>query len=299
MTVLWVNEVGGRNQTQGEGTQRRAKQIFDVFTDDRTHTPPQILAATGIPLLFAVCPWDSNLFAYDLQTDQNGENPFLWKVTIQYTSLSFGINGKTDPSQRDPNPTARPALIDIDTEEYMEAVLYDINGSPLRNSANDPFDPPFELQRYMPVIRITKNVASGSFDYSTIKDYNGAKNSDTFLGFSPGELRIWLRASREFEENQFFWKLEATIKVREITTVDIGEGPESRGGWFLDTYDIGFRARHGDGSYTILKDAHTGQQLQNPAFLRDGLEISPDDTPATLRFDIYPEENFAALGIIP
>lgn len=290
MAILSVWEIPGDEDSQDEQTARQSSRKFRVICDVTGHSPLEIRLAAGIPRVFDICPWDIGQFCVNSVARRDTENPFVWTVDIRYRTVS--LNG-TQPDQREEDPTERPAEIRVSSESYQKALIYDRDGYAIVNSAGDPFDPPPEIDERRAVITITKN--RPSYSLTTQEEYDGSVNSDTYLGFDPGTLRIDLSADTGYENGVYFWKVTANVKINRKVPRPPPPFPtgDDFGGWALEVYDAGYRTS--DGSH--IMDGK-GNAVTSPAFLDEGLEMSPGDDPTVLRFEVYREKAFADLELL-
>lgn len=306
MAIVSVNEITGREGGEDEEFKQTSTRLYLVLTDSATHTESDILSAAGLPVLFDVHPTLTGAMVIDRKARQstNEDEPFLWTASITYSSVS---KSKTDPATRSQNPTDRPAVLKISFEQREIGLYVDLEGDPIINSAGDPFDPPPTMEETIGIISITRNKAS--VDFAQYMDFNGATNEFTFMGFPPDTLKISLEAERTFEQQQYFFIVNATIRVRPF--YDLGVGADfvtTMGGWQLKLLDAGYRYIDAGNNYHNIVDDE-GNSLHKPYPLDgaggglvfgDPPKFVPSDRAVDPKdwYVVTKRRNFALLGLI-
>lgn len=306
MAILSVNEITGREGSEDEEYKQKSTRLYQVLTNSATHTETEILAAGGLPVLFDVHPSLTGAMVVNRNARQSSaeDDPTTWEVSIDYSSVS---RSKIDPAERSQNPTDRPAVLKIAFEQRERGLYVDLEGDAIVNSAREFFDPPLVTEETVGIITITRNIASVSF--ATYMDFNGATNSATFMGFAPDTLKIGLEAERSYEQGTYFFIVTATIKVRLIVPIDIGDGGfEDFGGWQSRPLDAGYRYADGTGTLHQITDDE-GNPVTKPIPLDGGgASLTPGDPPrfAPVHFIVNPKpwyvvtkrRNFSDLNLI-
>ena len=200
MSVTVVNESPeGRSfsfQRRGRKTVRTYTRTFDVFTDSGGTGQIEVALATGIPRMNAYYltadEYDTGAFVESIQPQQQGENPFHWKVTVNYSSdveqeltgASQGTSGSGGTSQGGgtiiADPLKRRPVVSFATRVRRGIAESDYS-DPVQayaNSAGEKFDPPVERDIYNLLITIQKNTET--FDEAVSWQYIDAVNEKAF-----------------------------------------------------------------------------------------------------------------------
>lgn len=215
MSIVSVDEIGGRSKDFSEDMSRKYVKRFRVVSDVMNESESVIEGAAGLPALFDPHPTDAGSLLISFTLDQDEEEPFFWTVECRYSPLTFGSSGgsniaRSDPAQRTEDPLARPAVITLDSDPYEKPAVRDIDGLPIVNSANDRFDPPLMKQASRPTFTISKNVAS--VDYLAWRTAHNTINSATYLGFTAGTLMLVKLSYRsQFENDLYFFECTAAF----------------------------------------------------------------------------------------
>jgi hypothetical protein len=125
-----------------------------------------ILASARCPKMLSQSPTDPSLFVVDIQTEQHGDSPQVFMVTVTYSNR-YEANGTANPNGSAftwiENPMQRPAVIEWGT--YTTREIYDMafNGSeklevPVITAAGEPILLEDDVDRR--VIMLSKNVQS-------------------------------------------------------------------------------------------------------------------------------------------
>ena len=99
---------------------------------------------------------------------QDSGAPRKWTIEAEYSSAP------TKDGDNETNPLLRPAEITWRSTQSREAIVKDVNGKAILNSAGDYFDPPVEVDRSRWTISVSKNVANVP---SYLLDYPDAVNN--------------------------------------------------------------------------------------------------------------------------
>jgi hypothetical protein len=112
------------------------------------------------------------------------------------------------------------------------------------------------------VLTIQKNRAS--FSQSVAIDYQDAINSDSFLGFSAGKVKVaGISATSQTENKVFFWAVTYEFHFR-------------REGWQVETLDQGRNCLILENLVPIFqRAAHDGQPIYNMPVARRSKKRSP------------------------
>lgn len=193
-----------------------AQLRFNAFTttpDDREDT---IRGSVLIPFEKSRHPYFGQLRCVGIDVSRKG--PVHYEVTADYASRPY--------KEGDPNnltPLDQPTQINFFPLTAEEPIEDDIDGKPLVTVNGEPLEgftrPISDLG-----VRLQKNF--GSFDPASFYMFIDSVNSDTFLGFPPGTLRIAsISADEQFFTNadnveQIYWSVSVEIHARKPYKVD-------------------------------------------------------------------------------
>lgn len=244
--------------------------------------------ATGVPRIGDGISGTS-LICTKLPTKAVGNSRTLFEVIAEYEVPKPGGGNQGSTTG---NPLDEPAEIRWGSSQSVANVDVDIHGTPITNSADEPFDPPPTQDIDDPVLYITRNEAS--FDPNILVTYRGAVNSDTFYGAPAGEARmIDLGAQRVIVGTTVaYWKVNYAIQFRRVhpnTTADKA--------WWLRQLNQGYRQKTSNGPPPVYDPADGQTQTASPIFLTTaGLKTNAAGA-NWLTFEIYRSVAFAPLGL--
>ena len=260
-----------------------------------TGTPiSQIEQAPGIPRAGESHPDFRGALVAQISVRQAEGEHEVWDVEVRYsTDLA---------KQLFDHPALKPPEISLTFSRSTRAIAYDITGNPISNSAGDPFGDPIEIDDSRPSIVIRRNFVY--FDLATAIKYKDAVNSDSFLGFGPGELKI-MRISankrRNEEKGYHWWQVEVEMEGRPTPSgINVAPGDPSPEGWDVIVVDQGRYAISGGAKVPIV-DAH-GKPVQHDVRLNGSGAPLPDNASPSSTvwrvFRVYPRLPFAALRLL-
>ena len=314
MSIKSVGEIWeSRKGTIDELSVRRYTRIFRVLTDDPLDGSKEIVTAvdpddgTSIPAMGST--WtdgtlqDQGARVFNIDPQQDSEDPVHWKVTVEYTS------GPPSGTNRDPSlfvaqsgqPLAFPPEVRFDFDTYRRGVINDIYGNPVLNAAGTPFSPGIEVDQHRLVIFIEWN----SINYNALQAayYIDSINNDTYLGLPPYSLKIrkWGGELR-YQDGQPFWRRQVELEVR-IDQLSISSDapatavPDS---FLFNILNAGHQI-YNSGTQQ-LEDARnpTNGQIYSsavPLSVDGGSVLTAREVPNYLQFHIYNEIAFGSLDI--
>lgn len=291
MAIVSVSEKTGARGGETEKGEFTYTRVFIVITDSGLVGSGFVRAATGIPrrgdIYATATEFDTSSFAKEISAEQDSENPRLWNVTVNYGTIS----PEEKAQQEEPNPILRPAVFSWSFQKAGRAVYKDINDKPIRNSAGEYFSPPPEIDDSRPVLVVNRN--EPSFNPSIAIDYQDAINSDSFLGFSAGKVKVAGIAAQSASEGQYsFWQVNYEFEFR-------------RDGWQLILEDLGRNRKWKTGD----PPAESGQLqpiLSGGVPVSDAVPLDGSGQPLAnpspsnrvpLPFDVYKSLPFASLSL--
>jgi hypothetical protein len=284
VTELYDSRNGSQELDHGR---RVYVRTFRVYTNALTDGPEVAIGATGlgIPTLTTAYPTDAGCLLKKVEANPDQNFPLTWIVKCNYDSVL------PDPTTQNQNPLSRPAKYVFGLQKYQEAQEEDQDGVPYQNSACQPFDPPYMVEKSRPTIEITKNFATFSFP-SVVSLYDSV-NDDTWNGFDPEIVKCdTVSVTQNWENGATYWECKYNLTI-------------NFDGWnSLNILDSGMYVRNcGESSsltdcscpLTILRDTF-GSPVNN-AQLLDGFGNLSTDGPHYLEFAPY--RRVAFTGLIP
>jgi len=262
---------------------------LDEGTDDDTETV--LAGATGInglPKEDDPHPRNPSLRCDDVQVDR--VSVLLYEAVCTYKSIPI-------PQDETGGPTELPVKITWDTIRSEEEIDEDADGNPLRQDGTEE-----------PILGVTRQVSDlvGIFE-KNIVDFNPVSfygyidrvNSDTFLGFPIGTLRIdHISAVLQKAQGATFWALTVKIQCRKPfkTTVDKA--------WYKRIMRQGFYERvpgvtqSGDPIIVRAGDG-AGKSVTSPVPLNANGQRLPEGSPAQWKeWRVYDSVAFASMGLL-
>lgn len=235
MGYVRVIEQNGRSGSVDAKFQRTYKRNFLVEVDGPTYGPYYAASATGIPRIFDPHNEDPYAFCTNLDPQQDPEDQFLFHITATYGysidgwTSGNGFGGTGNPyvdsqqaglpiADRVASPLSRPRDYDFDTiASGTEVVEFDVNGRPLLNTAGDPFNPPYTIEKpaLSLVVGLNSSDAPGNV-WAAYYNYLNA-SSMTIGPWTFGAKKARLRrvtAKRVNEQNISYWRWMIAFEIR-------------------------------------------------------------------------------------
>lgn len=277
MAVTYREEIAEARSAQNNKGIRTYTRGFRLITSAQSDGPYAVGSHASLPKIGSVHPEDS--LAWCVGLDVQNTDPWKgWTVTATYDS-TIELNE---------NPGFDPAEIEWDGENFEEALVYDLNGDAVLNSANDPFENAFR-ERSRRVVTVTVSVLAVPTWIITAED---AVNSGPFLldGITIPTKKAKLSAPRLGR-----WETRNGVRFRKMTmTIKL-----NKDGWNYQPLNAGYYQILAGGDHVRCR-ADDGTDVINPVPLSAvGVQlVSP--TPATATygdFDIYPALDFTTLPL--
>ena len=243
-----------------------------------------VLSASGVPAWGAAHPGDAGLFVWNKNSSRTDANTF--RVSVTYRTMR-GVWYPMAPGTTYSDVAPHISMV---TQSNQEMIQTDINGLPVVNINGEPFEQLMEDVND-PVITITRNFASWSFP--GVAAYRNAINSDTFLSFSPGQLRIF---SLSVQPN----RLGSGIEYYTGTVVmGARSDPPGQTGkaWWRRILNTGFYVKGSGGLITRALDDN-GEPTISPVLLDANGQKTNAAGATWLYFQTRPALPFAALNFI-
>lgn len=233
MAVIFIGEDPGGRRARNSAGLRSYTRVFKLKTTTKTESAYAVGSNASLPIIGSLFPDDSDCWCHSIDVENN--EPWAgWRVTAEYNS----------ENEISTDPTADPARIKWNTEQFQREAVFDINDYPILNSAGDPPDPPLWMDDTRRSVTVTKNMASVP---SWIISYQDSVNSDTFsvggVSIAVGVAKLQrVEVSELMRRNGVpFYEVQFDIQFQ-------------RDGWLLNYKDVGFRAKVGTQRKVILSD---------------------------------------------
>ena len=301
-----VDEEFGRSYTS----------TYEVVTNDATDGPALVLTATGLPAFGAPYSWYNTFddFAYcvggSATLRELKATRMLWTVTIKHEtpkSSKSGGKGATSrqPSTGSPNPISErqdpvnePWEISGSFAQYQRPATKDMFGDPIQNTVEEPFIPAIEVDDSRRTLVLRKNTAT--LNLGTWSDYSNTVNSDPMWGLLPRQVKLtqWSWSIRWYGPQKSY--------IENVYEFHISNDRDDQGnvvGWTHVILNEGFRklvdSQSDNPETRYQRIALKDQPTNKPTMLDDiGVPIVKGaEDPHYLKFKIYEERNFMALGI--
>ena len=169
MTLTWRavhNREGQYNLDFRQGPSATFRRLWLVAAPAGT-SEQTILGDSEAPKLGEELSEGSGIYCVQVRATPVGQT--LWHVEAEYTTP-----GREEYRRRDPNPLNWAARIRWSAVVMRMPVWYDRDGNPILNTAGEPFDPPLEVDRKLPVVEVRVNMP---YVPSWILGYREAINS--------------------------------------------------------------------------------------------------------------------------
>lgn len=264
-----------------------AVRIYDmVSTAPATDTEFDVMVALAQAGLVTEAPHPTLGTAYrikDIARKQVSMN--YWTATVTYKTPAFDSQNPNDQA-----PWNQPATVDADDSSVDGALDEDINGNPIVTANNEPIE---GLTRPFSdfVLRIRKNfLYFTSAGYYTYKD---AVNSDVYLGFPPGVLRVTgLTAQELIHDNQRYAAVTAMVTARKPYRTTYERA------WWARVRHEGYYVRESAGSDVIYHALDSlGQKVSKPVLLdADGVRVPDGGSAHWLEFEIFESVPLSGMG---
>lgn len=304
MAVIYVDELfssGITTATDEKGLiTATATRNFNAFVNNPADNEGIVKFSPLIPADKSPHPYFHGLRCNNVSVQRRGALHF--EVSVSYESPPYK---NPDENGQEQGPLAQPTQINYFSITSEEAIEQDRTGKPIVTKNGEPIEgitrPISDLG-----IRLQKNFAS--FDPATFYLYSDCVNSDTFLGFPPGTLRIAsIQADEQFytDENGneiVYFSVQVEIHARKPYQVPAAQAWYKRvrhEGYYIRTTLVtpagvlfpAVKALDREGmpvSKPVLLDS-SGFQLQIPT---NALTVTAD----YLLFEVFEQISFASMG---
>lgn len=296
MPVINIKEDWEKRTVEETLDERTAARIFTVEFDegDNPVIRPLLALLATTPTLSV--PQKGNHYPGDdflrvvKRTVKTYQGPLVYEVTCSYLHRW----GERDESAED--PLIKKPEISWLSAVTNEPIDRDIEGYAIMNSAGEAFDPPITREVYDLVLRYVRN--ERNFNPRNASEYEGAINSDSFLGLAEGMVMCTVFDGQKIydETRGDYYQVTYEFQIR-------------YDGWKRKIFDKGFGeylGKNEDGSpdWKEFLDEN-GHKLSEPAYLDGNGRRLPGETnlvhylenAVKLEFDLYRKKPFSALKI--
>jgi hypothetical protein len=294
MAILSVDEITGATSSVNDKGETEYTRLFRVVTSSPLVANLAVRTAAKIPKIGDVyattTEFDATSLCRRVQPQQDSEAPRVWEVRVEYGPP------EAESGQQNPNPLLRSAVVAWGFTQASRPVWKDKDGKPIQNSAGDWYDPPPEIDDSRPVLTVSRN--EPAFNSSIAIAYQDAINSDSFMGFSPGQAKVaGISATSQTENNFFFWSVTYEFHFRrdgwQVSILDAGRNYKTQDGNLAPIPQLGVKE---DGTTFPMKNTAVPEPIPLDGA---GLPIrSPNPSNVKYRdFKVYRELPFANLGV--
>jgi len=279
---MWSRQSGSVESPDGK--QRRASFVraFTV-TLDATDSIEESLNASGLPLVNDKYP--GTLFVICRRLTPTRISPVLAMVQADYA-------GEVGKGGVDDSPTSNEVVITWRSSITDQEIDQDINGNPIVTKNNEPI---YGITERIvdQMVTIERNFLA--INIYSISDYLRSRNSDSFLGWPPGTVRIMdYSATNVITDGAAgFWRVQATFECRfpYNTTADRA--------WWKRVRHEGFLVRPSASEDPIIARDTEGSPLTQMTLLKeDGTKETDPANAHWLEFETTAALPYSALGLI-
>jgi len=162
-----------------DNTAATRTRTFQIITDNAADDESVILLDSRVPIRYAAHPLDTNFTVRNRSLERQGESFIEWLLTVEYSDAPpTEQDQENQAKQLEPNPLARPAVIEWEWLPRDVSIHRDINGTPIVTSAKRPYEAGVVVATvYDAVAIVTKNVAVVPLWFV---NYQGAVNNSPF-----------------------------------------------------------------------------------------------------------------------
>lgn len=306
MAVLSVHELPQTGSDDNDGS-ISAVRTFRVETDSKYDTWQTVRASSLLPRPADAYPGTSSLVVLSRSGQQNESRRESWTVTVNY-GIRKNEDGTPSEGGSVTSSFENPEY-SVSSETIYEYRNVDLDGRPIKNSANELFVPPLEFPVNIGVYTIVRYMTT--YDTAQAQSYRNRVNSSpftingvtgsTFSFFSGTALLTKYDGSRHYSADfgGYYWQV----------TFEIKEHPD-KNGWRKKLLDQGFMEKDesnpaaGGGSQAPNKPivGKNGLPLNVPVLLDgNGKPLpaggEPHFVPDGLGFKIYEEKDFSVLPL--
>lgn len=277
MAVSYLGEEPTARTGTTNGFVRTYARQFKLETSLQSEGPVAVGSHASLPRIGSAHPEDPGAWCNSL-TPKCVAGWKAWVVDASYSS----------EREMNEDPTAEPAIITWNSEQFQAPAVKDRNGDSICNSAGDPFDPPLQGDDSRRVVTVTKNVPNVP---PWILAYQDAVNSDAFslegvtIAVGKAKMQAVAVGERQFRNDVSFRVVSFTLHLQ-------------KNGWNLKPLDAGFRKLVGAVREVIIGD--DDEPVPAPVPLDGSGDVLTDPSTTNnvfLDFEYYAELPFSVLPL--
>lgn len=278
------------NDASGDATAHRVWTRKFLVLYDEVVASAEALDAPDIPTRWSPHPLDFRMLASDAKASKWKSDPLTHIVEVTYDSQT----GAED--RGDDDPLARPATIETDFIAYQKPLVYDKDGNAVLNSAKDPFDPPAQIEDSRIILKFTRFEAS--LDVARSLAYRNAVNTDSFWGFSAGEVMcMYIKQTRHFENAIEYWQTSYEFHVKENGSLNSDGTDTPYLGWDIVIPDMGYNEVGANGKRYMIHEDNSTRPVSVPVRLNGaGLQLRPPNAPSSKTWFLIFRPNYRYLS---
>lgn len=216
MAVVLINEITGRDGSRDVDTNRRYRRTWLMRTSVPDDGVDVVLAASPVarndPYEYVntsgevpTTVKDPLMVCIDVRASQdNANDPRDWRLTAEYVGID--------------DPLAQPAEVEYNPTRYQKSLVVDLDGKPVVNAANDPFETGITVDRTRFTLTISKPVLD--WDPVAALEFQDSVNQETFVptvgkpGFPAKTCKLTWGAKRVRRAgNTFYWLRTSVIDI--------------------------------------------------------------------------------------
>ena len=227
---------GDRAATLDVGAGKAYTQRFRVETNNQNDGPATVIAQLGYYygqkylIGYPGGGLDFDQFAYlnSIHLDSDSEDGLFWIATFSYAWYDASTVG----GGKEQNPLDMPIEVNWGWRDYEMVIEVDIDGKPVLNTANDPYDPPVMIPDPRRTMTVVRNEATISF--GLIDQYHNAINTDNWAGVQPFFAHCLSITPKNTFHQLVGWYYQVTyefefISPRQAATIGSSGGGETQG----------------------------------------------------------------------
>lgn len=216
----------------------------------------------------------------------NRSAQLTWDANLTYRTPEFDQN---DPDPNNAYPWDQPTKVDYFDVSETGPVEEDVNGDPIATVNNEQYE---GLTREYEDVGISLKRAFLTFTGPSYYTYRGRVNSDEFLGFPAGTLRITSIVANEADhDGQKYYDVTVKIAARKpIRTTDDKA-------WYLRVLHQGYYVRAAANDPPERATVRHNEYAVKPVYLDDdGLKLADGATPVWKEYEIYESVAFSGMN---
>lgn len=289
-----AKQKAGRKYTVDAGGITTLKKDFIVVQDSAMAANGETLTFPGVPAIGSKHPSYPGLYveSYDVQEGEGNDKAVL-TVTVNYGPRTTETSGEGE--------SAVPVAVDEwgwDDGTDERELVSGVDGTPVLNSAGDPFESVPKIMAPAPVfVKVMKFKSRQSGWQRVTCTVNASALTIGGVTCPAGSLLCTVGEKRLIGNAD--WKYQYTVRLRYKSNPVKIEGADSVTdiGWDVAVADVGMREKGADGKKKLIRatDAETGKPftVTSPALLNGkGAKLADGGEAYNFRFQAYARADF-------